>query len=107
MFKKEFTDKELVEAKEKYSILTTEGDFYKPEYYQRKYPTLESYLESYNFSTYALLDRNGEWHEPGSMGWFGVSSSEPEEEAKFQSEYMQLVNEFDQEDWLVVVDCHI
>lgn len=107
VFKKEFTDEELSKAKEKYSTLTTKGDFFKPEYYQRKYPTLESYLDSHNFSTYALLDRNGEWFEPGEMGWFGVSSAEPEEEQKFQSQYMQLIKECDPEDWLVVVDCHI
>lgn len=106
-FNKEFTDKELVKAKEMYSTLITDGDFFKPEYYQRKYPTLESYLKSYNFSTYALLDKDGKWHEPGTMGWFGMSSAGPEEQTKFQSEYMQLINEADQDDWLIVVDCHI
>lgn len=106
-FKKEFTDRELVEAEVKYSQLITKGDFYTPEYFQRKYPTLEAYLDSYNFSTYALLTSNGEWHEPGTMGWFGMSSAKPEDESKFQSEYMQLINECDPEDWLVVVDCHI
>ena len=106
-FKAELTEKELVEVKEHYSKLITEGDYYKPEYYQRRYPKVEAYIDSFNFSTYALLDAEGEWHEPGTMGWFGMSSADPEEQTKFQSEYMQLIGEQDPENWFVLVDCHI
>ncbi|MBQ8997106.1 MAG: hypothetical protein IJ086_00270 [Clostridium sp.] len=106
-FEVELTEEELAQAKEHYSKLISEGDYFKPEYYQRRYPKVEAYIDSFNFSTYALLDAEGEWHEPGTMGWFGMSSAGPEEQTKFQSEYMQLIQEQDPEDWFVLVDCHI
>ena len=107
VFEKEFTDEQLCKIEENYLDLINNGNFFKPEYYQRKYPTFEMYLKSHNFSTYALLDRDGEWIEPGEMGWFGMSSATPEEETKFQDKYMQLIEKSDPEDWLIVVDCHI
>ena len=107
IFKKELNDLELQKIKKEYNQLIEKGDFYIPEYYQKRYPTLESYIESQNFSTYAILDKEGNWHEPGQMGWFGVSSSTPEEEKDFQNKYMDIINLQDQDDWLVVVDCHI
>ncbi|MBQ3421439.1 MAG: hypothetical protein IJH34_07175 [Romboutsia sp.] len=106
-FSKKFNDLEKQKMKKDYKELIKEGDFYKPEYYQRRYPTLESYIESFDFSTYAILDKNGKWHESGQMGWFGISSSTPEEEENFYKSYMNLINLQDKNDWLVVVDCHI
>lgn len=107
VFTKELNDLELQKAKKEYKKLIKEGDIYIPEYYQKRYPTLESYLKTYDFSTYALLDTNGKWHEPGKMGHFGLSTSSPEEKKDFDESYMDLINSQDENSWLVVVDCHI
>lgn len=107
VFKKEFDELELQSTKKKYNKLITDGEFYKPEYYQRRFPTLESYLESFNFSTYAVLDKDGKWLESGKMGWFGISSATPEEQIGFAESYMDIINSQDEDDWLVIVDCHI
>ena len=107
VFTKELNDLELQKAKKEYEKLIKEGDMYVPEYYQKRFPTLESYLKSYDFSTYALLDTSGKWHEPGKMGWFGMSSSSPEEKKDFDETYMDIINAQDENSWLVVVDCHI
>ena len=107
LFKKEFSETEVENFKKQYNKLISEGDFYKPEYYQKRYPTLESYIDSRNFSTYAILDEEGKWHEAGQMGWFGTSCSTPEEQKNFKDNYMNIINAQDKDSWLVVVDCHI
>jgi hypothetical protein len=59
------------------------------------------------FHTYSVL-KNGEWLEPGKMGWWACSHATEEEQQKFKDEYKALV--FDNagpNDWLTIVDCHI
>ena len=104
---KKFDDLEKQKIKNEYKELIEKGDFYKPEYYQERYPNFDSYLESFNFSTYALLDKDGNWHEPGQMGWFGMSLASIQDEIDFKQKYNDIVNSQDPADWIVVVDCHI
>lgn len=59
-----------------------------------------------NLATYAALDGNG-WRAPGKMGWFGVSSDEPEDKMAFLNAFNAWLRGGDQNDWLVIVDCHI
>ena len=40
-----------------------------------------------DFNTYAVLRPDGEWIEPGEMGWWGVSYATPEEEERFMENY--------------------
>lgn len=107
IFEKEFCETELFAMKKSYKKLITEGDFYKPEYYQKRYPDFEAYIKDRNLSTFAILDVNGNWMEPGKMGWFGMSSSTPEEERAFAEKYLDTIKSCDEDDWFVVVDCHI
>jgi hypothetical protein len=106
-FKANLTDSQKAELKEKYEKLVSGETHYSPEYILKKYPNFESYLKTQDFSTYAVLDSDGNWHEPGQMGWFGCSTSSPEEEIDFANNYYDLVYKEHPEDWLVVVDCHI
>lgn len=77
------------------------------------YPTLDEFVENcysrwLNFQTYSVLDLNGEWHSPGEMGWFGMSTDTPEQNQKFRNEfYDRYLLRACPETWLVVVDCHI
>lgn len=81
---------------------------YKPEYYVEKYKTKENFIERMSsFYTFALLTPEGEWLEPGKMGWFGMSSANTEEEYDWEKNYMNLLNEFDKECYITIVDCHI
>lgn len=106
--KKDLSYEEVQALKQQYEELTTNGDFYKPEYYKRKFPTFEIYLayESH-FCTYALLKSNGQWIEPGDMGWFGCTSATPEKELEFLNTFTQNLNEENPDDYFVLVDCHI
>ena len=108
VFSKELSDEEIKSYKKQYEKLKTEGEYYIPEYYIRRYPTFEVFLKSKSeFSTYALLTSDGVWHAPGEMGWFGVSSATPEQEKEFKSYYNQLIAKENPKNYFVLVDCHI
>lgn len=57
-------------------------------------------------STFAFLDRDGQWHEKGRMGWFGMVADEQEQQV-WDDQLTALVDKVEADDWLVVVDVHI
>ena len=83
--------------------------FYTKEYYLKRYKTIEGYLKS--ISTWylrAVLDDDGEWHEVGEMGWFGMSSESEDEDAKWEEEfYDRFIKPLPEDAVLTVIDCHI
>lgn len=108
VFRRIISSKQEQEYRENYNELISKGDFFKPEYYLRKYPNFEIFLKhKLTFSTYAVLDSNNKWHEPGQMGWFGCSSASPEEERDFNEVFLSIMNKEDEENYFVLVDCHI
>lgn len=121
--KKELSVEKKAHLKEYYDAITTEledrtaeqkellkEDFllYKPKYYREAYPTFDDYLDARSsFSTYAVLTSDGEWFEPGQMGWFGMSHSTPHDETHFYQKFAEIIQKANKEDTFVVVDCHI
>ena len=85
-----------------------EWNFYKKEYYEKRYGTKERYAKQISsFSTYAVL-KNGVWYESGEMGWFGMNNATPEEEGKFKDNfYDKFIKELPDRTKLTIVDCHI
>lgn len=82
--------------------------WYKPEYYIEKYGNKSNYIKSMiTFSTYALLTPDGEWLEPGKMGWWGMSSADPVDEGKWERDFTSLIDTFDKNMYITIVDCHI
>lgn len=62
--------------------------------------------EAIDENIYAVLDKNGKWHEPGEMLHFGMTSA-TEEQLKAFSAYNIIKETSNEEDLIVVVDCHI
>lgn len=59
--------------------------------------------------TYAVVTPNGEWHAPGEVGWWGMSS-ESEDEMKEWKEYRfpNLIKKAIENNWQATIeDCHI
>jgi len=56
-------------------------------------------------STYAFVDVDG-WRQPGKMGWFGTSRTTPDSEKSFYKTMEEWLASGDQDDWIVLVDCH-
>lgn len=81
---------------------------YKPEYYLNKYKNLENFLKARTYKVgYAILTPDGEWHEPGRMGWFS-SLGEEEDELDFEmNAYDKYIKNLPPDTPVTVVDCHI
>jgi hypothetical protein len=66
------------------------------------------YRHHWEFGTYAVVDQNGQWHEKGEMGWWGISSETPESAAEWNKSFMdRWIRHEDPDTMLAVVDCHI
>lgn len=56
-------------------------------------------------SPYAVL-MDGQWHEKGTMGWFGMSSDEMSDE-EWAQKVSDLIDGLEDDVWLAVYDIHI
>jgi hypothetical protein len=72
--------------------------------------TREEYTQAaYNGAVtfYACL-KDGEWHEAGKMGWFGMSHADDDEKESFgQNFYDAFIKDLPDHALLTVIDCHI
>lgn len=83
--------------------------FWNEKYYTDTYGTKECYAEecSLEFLPFAAVTLDGEWHEEGSMGWFGCSTSTNESKNSFKDWFLKYIEEIDPEMYITMVDCHI
>lgn len=56
---------------------------------------------------FATLTLDGQWREPGQMGWFGMSSDTPESADAYYAWANEYIDSLDDEILLVIVDVHI
>ena len=82
---------------------------YKGEYYIQKYGTKENYARQMSdFYTYAFITADGEWHETGSMGWFGMDDATRSSREAYRKAFDAYLEEARKQDLLItIVDCHI
>jgi hypothetical protein len=57
-----------------------------------------------DFSPFAIVTPDGEWHEHGKMGWFATVSDEDE---GWDQKAKSIINDFRKTTISVIVDCHI
>lgn len=83
--------------------------FYNTNYLRECYKTKENYAKFHALPIYrAVVTPDGEWHEKGEMGWFGMSSETAEESLDWDLHFMErFIDNLDDNMELVVVDCHI
>lgn len=82
---------------------------YKSEYYIQRYGTKENYARQMSdFSTYAFITEDGEWHETGRMGWFGMDDATRDSREAYRKAFDAYLEEARKQDLLImIVDCHI
>lgn len=56
---------------------------------------------------YAFIDPDGHWHEPGRMGWFGVSNATNEGMTKYDAEWDEMLKNHGDDYYCTILDCHI
>ena len=98
----------IVEGKEK----KPGEDFfniYKADYYREYYGDKETYARYAAQSIpYACVTPDGEWHAPGDMGWWAMSSDTPETWKDWNEHFMErFVDNADDDLYVAIVDCHI
>lgn len=83
--------------------------YIRKEYYIDRYKAKENYAKHCaTIHTYAVLTPDGNWFEPGKMGWFGVSHAKVEEEIEFEKNFDKYIQMAIENDWMItIVDCHI
>ena len=83
---------------------------YNAEYYINKYGTEDAYVESQckNYP-YCFVDTNGDWNQPGEIGWFidDVESDGLEKYHRAFVDELEKAKASDETVWLVNVDFHI
>lgn len=91
------------EGEEKFST------FYNTDYLRECFKTKENYAKIHSLPIFfAVITPDGEWHEKGQMGWFGISSETAEESFDWDLHFMErFIDNLDDNMELVVVDCHI
>ena len=82
---------------------------YTEQYYRDFYGDRETYARFQGqFSTFAVITPDGEWHERGRMGWWGCASETPEGVREWEDAYKRRFLDTADPDWFVaIVDCHI
>lgn len=84
--------------------------FMKERYMRERFRNEEEYIKLQStFTTYAVVTPDGEWHAPGDMGWWGMSSETPEEERAWTMSYHErFIKPAIEKGWyMTIVDCHI
>lgn len=95
---------------EPYEDYLSKHVLYSREYLESIYPDEKTYIEKMTeFTTFAALTPDGEWHEKGSMGWFGMSSETPDEDTAWHKSYYDaFIKPALENNWTItLVDCHI
>lgn len=68
---------------------------------------LTKYVAAFDpLTTYARLDKDG-WQAPGEVGYWGVTTEESAEKLEFIRGHRDWIFSHSEDDYLVVVDCHI
>lgn len=68
----------------------------------------EQYVESRAHLSYrAVVTPDGTWHEPGEMGWWGISSEPADEKYDWDIHFEERFIEPYKDCIITVVDCHI
>lgn len=104
------TKDEVTELKSNWTSILNNEFFCSKEHYIERYKDFDGYLKSsIEFSTYAVLTPDGEWHEPGEMGWWGISSASDKEQEEWDETFFdKYITPYNDDDHImVIVDCHI
>jgi hypothetical protein len=71
--------------------------------------TKEQFVESRRHLSFrSVVTPDGEWHEVGKMGWWGISSESGDEELEWNRKfYERFIEPLGDNDTITIVDCHI
>lgn len=104
----EYSEEEL---RKEWKVLSTRGDgLFNKRYYLDRYGDEDTFVKACMLPDgWAVVTPDGEWCEPGQVGWWGMDSSEPETWRKWVDGFHgRFVEPYDRDaTTVVIVDCHI
>lgn len=104
----DMTDEEL---RREWKVLSTRGDgWYGKQYYNETYGDEDFFVKSCHIPTgWGVVTPDGEWHEPGRVGWFATDDSTQESRRDWVEHFHErFVEPYDPKTTtVVIVDCHI
>ena len=66
-----------------------------------------AYCKAHSFMTYCVLTPSG-WEEPGTVGWFGMSSASRKTKKEWQDNYAdRFLKPYNPDETVYIIDCHI
>lgn len=71
-----------------------------------KHSTLEAWIDAAPALTTWAVVQDGKWIEKGSMGWWGISTGDMDQD-EWEAKVSDLVKTMPVDHWLAFVDCHI
>ena len=99
------------ELRAEWREVSSKGDgFYTERYYLDRYGDEDTYVKVARLpGTWAVVTPDGEWHEPGKVGWWGMDSSTAESLREWADKFHErFVEPYDPETTTVaILDCHI
>lgn len=78
----------------------------------RLYGNLDGYIahrkKAIASLSYTVMTPDGEWHEPGTVGWWGTSSASAEDESQWNANfYDRFIKDLPDDTTVMLIDCHI
>lgn len=81
---------------------------WKPEYYIRRYGTFDQYLRRCkSMAPFAFVTPDGQWHAPGTVGWFAVDDTNADSNQAYLDEWDAYITDETTNPYVSFVDCHI
>lgn len=76
------------------------------------YSDLEGYIahekKAVAALSYSVMTPDGEWHEPGKVGWWGTTSASAEDESQWEENYYnKFIKDLPEDTTVMFIDCHI
>lgn len=105
------SDKSEEELESEFAKLVAEGDgFWRGEYYTSKYGDAATFAKVCKLPCgWAVVTPDGDWHEPGHMGWFACDDASAESNRRWAEEFEEkLIAPYkDAGATVALLDCHI
>lgn len=104
-------EEEEDELRREWKVLSTKGDgFYNKLYYLHRYGDEDLFVKACRLPVgWAVVTPDGEWHEPGKVGWFGTDDATTESYRDWVEHFEErFVKPYEGEGVSVtILDCHI
>lgn len=88
--------------------LPDDTQWYKPEYYRERYGNVETYIRYLRTPPFwGVVTPEGEWHQPGEVGWFGCDSADKDGIVAYVDWVEEYLKSWDRDTPVAILDCHI